>query len=172
MGGAASGARSGTCSRREISRSDPLLQRSDRIGSQIRRSVHCTRSCVSNELFLCFRLVKLGKVKESIVSFETALRIDPQTPNAKQYLEKARGMAGKLGRSERPMRIRDSEHEEHATSSKRVVEEPVNEPAKKAHTQEIDQRLLELLKRDTASQDRSRSRSGHRHHHRHHHHRN
>ena len=34
----------------------------------------------------------MGKEKEGIASFEAALRIDPHTPNAKQYLEKAKGL--------------------------------------------------------------------------------
>ena len=42
------------------------------------------------------RLVRLGKLKEGIVCFEMALRINPETPNAKEYMERAKYM-GELG---------------------------------------------------------------------------
>ena len=38
------------------------------------------------------RLVKLGKFKESIACFEAALRINPETANANEYMERAKLM--------------------------------------------------------------------------------
>lgn len=38
------------------------------------------------------RLVRLGKLKEGIACFEMALRINPETPNAKEYMERAKYM--------------------------------------------------------------------------------
>ena len=95
------------------------------------------------------RLVKMGKYKESVTNFETALHIDEKTPNAKQYLERA--LAMQQGRPS----IRTSELLTPAPALKPVV------PSVK--TTEIDKHLLELMQKD-----RSRSRSSHkRHHHSH-----
>ena len=80
------------------------------------------------------RLVKMGKYKESVTNFETALHIDEKTPNAKQYLERA--LAMQQGRPS----IRTSELLTPAPALKPVV------PSVK--TTEIDKHLLELMQKE------------------------
>ena len=41
-------------------------------------------------------MVQLGKYKESIACFETALHIDPETANAREYMERAKLMVGSM----------------------------------------------------------------------------
>ena len=124
-------------------------------------------------------LVKMGKEKEGIASFETALRIDPHTPNAKQYLEKAKGLMNirvpvvhDRASTAKRFSSADREPQERRDESREQRESEESTAAtKRQHTEEIDKRLLELLKKDAESHSRSRSRSSHhRHRHRHHHH--
>ena len=102
------------------------------------------------EDLMSFRFVKMGKYKESVNCFEIALRIDENTPNAKQYLERALTM-----QEGRPS-IRSGYQSTSVFSHSK--------------TRDMDKKLLELMKKDDRLRSRSSQKRQHYSHERHHHH--
>ena len=97
------------------------------------------------------RLSKLGKLKEAVMNFEAALKLDKNTPNAQMYKDKILAQVEIimiiLVEQINSSTVKNTTNSFSTTISsvKRSAPTPPTESSKKV---DIDQKLLELLKKE------------------------